>query len=390
MSVWDEVVGQEKAVAALQEAAVHARATLNGVETASRAMTHAWLVTGPPGSGRSTAARAFVAALQCTHPQVIGCGECDGCRHVMAKTHPDVTDFATEKSIISIEEVRAFMHNAQSAPSQGKWRVILLEDADRMQERTSNLLLKAIEEPPARTVWVLCAPSPEDLITTIRSRCRQVNLRIPPVKQVAQLLMRRHGVSYEDAYQAAALAQSHIGIASKLITDPEKLHDRYTQIESILDIDNIGDAVFYVEELLKENKENVEKDLATRNAREEAELKRTLGLNDTERIPPALRSQLTQLQEEQKRRVTRATKDPLDQLLVNLLSFFRDVMVIQTGMNHPPINQGYVNLLENVARGSTLADTYRKVTAIETARKRLQTNTSINLVFEALIADLIR
>lgn len=385
MSSWAEVVGQDAAVSILKEAAAAAR---NGEQT--RAMTHAWLITGPPGSGRSVAARAFVAALQCAHPTEVGCGQCDSCRHVWAKTHPDVTDFATEKTIISIEEVRAFMHSAQSAPSLGKWRVILLEDADRMVERTSNLLLKAIEEPPARTVWVLCAPSPEDLITTIRSRCRQVNLRVPPVKDVAELLMRKHGVTWEAAYQAASLAQSHIGVANRLITETGRLELRQKQLTDILQVDNIGEAIFYVEELLKENKQQVEAELATRNATEEAELRRMLGLSEKEKAAPALRAQLTQLQEEQKRRAVRAVKDPLDQLLVNLLSFFRDVLVMQTGMNQPPINQGYQDLLTAVASGSTLQDTYRKVTAIETARKRLQSNTSVNLIFEALVVELMR
>lgn len=385
MSGWAEVVGQEAAVSVLKEAAAAAR---SGEQ--SRAMTHAWLITGPPGSGRSVAARAFVAALQCTHPSEVGCGECDGCRHVWAKTHPDVTDFATEKSIISIEEVRGFMHSAQTSPSVGKWRVILLEDADRMVERTSNLLLKAIEEPPLRTVWVLCAPSPEDLITTIRSRCRQVSLRVPPVKDVAELLMRKHGVAWEEAYKAASLAQSHIGVANRLIAEEGRLEQRQKQLTDILEVDSIGEAVFYVEEMLKENKQQVDSELATRNANEEAELRRVLGLRDTEKAPPAVRSQLTQLQEEQKRRAVRAVKDPLDQLLVNLLSFFRDVLIMQAGMNQPPINQGYTDLLVSVATGSTLQDTYRKVNAIELARKRLQSNTSVNLVFEALVVELMR
>lgn len=395
MSVWADVVGQEAAVATLQEAAQQARQLTQNLtpgagNSPARAMTHAWLLTGPPGSGRSNAARAFVAALQCTHPTEIGCGQCPACRQVMAKTHPDVTDYATEKSIISIEEVRGFIHGAQSAPSQGKWRVILIEDADRMVERTSNLLLKSIEEPPARTVWVLCAPSPEDLITTIRSRCRKVNLRIPPVGKVAELLVRQHGVSYEAAYEAASLAQAHIGVAKRLVLDPELAAQRRHMIEEIVNLDSIGEAIFYVEKLLADNKAQVEAEQKDRNDQEEIELKRALGLTDTEKMPPALRSQLTQLQEEQKRRLTRAIKDPLDQLLINLLSFYRDVMVLQTGMNQPPINSGYQHTLQMVATSSTLTDTYRKVDAIELARKRLNTNTAVNLVFEALMAELIR
>ena len=199
MSVWDELVGQEHALAVLQQAAQGARAIVDhaqeahpGADTSgsvradassltqptddpSRSMTHAWLITGPPGSGRSVAAIAFAAALQCTG-EFPGCGQCPGCRTTMARTNGDVSILTTESTQIRIDEVRQIVLRAQTAPSQGRWRVIVIEDADRMMERTANVLLKAIEEPPERTVWLLCAPSAEDMITTIRSRCRHLGL----------------------------------------------------------------------------------------------------------------------------------------------------------------------------------------------------------------------
>ncbi|WP_188037789.1 DNA polymerase III subunit delta', partial [Actinotalea sp. JY-7885] len=202
MSVWTELVGQRHAVEVLREAA-----------TDPGAMTHAWLLTGPPGSGRSNAARAFAAALQCTEG---GCGRCQACTTTLAGTHADVMVVATEKVTISIDEVRELIGVAQRAPSQGRWRVIVLEDADRMVERTSNVLLKAIEEPPPRTVWLLCAPSPQDVVVTIRSRCRGVALRVPPVDDVAALLVERDGADREVARMAARAAQSHIGLARRL------------------------------------------------------------------------------------------------------------------------------------------------------------------------------
>src|SRR5690606_12176118 len=182
-------VGQDRAVAVLAAAA-----------TDPAAMTHAWLVTGPPGSGRSNAARAFAAALQCPDG---GCGRCAECTTVLAGTHADVTVVATEKVTLSIDEVRDLITVAQRAPAGGRWRVIIVEDADRMVERTSNVLLKAIEEPPERTVWVLCAPSPEDVVVTIRSRCRRVGLRVPPVADVAALLVARDGADPSVADAAA-------------------------------------------------------------------------------------------------------------------------------------------------------------------------------------------
>jgi len=207
MSVWDTVVGQADAVGVLRAASQN-----------PAAMTHAWLITGPPGSGRSVAARAFAAALQC---EAGGCGHCRACTTTMAGTHADVLVVATEKVTISIEEVRDLIGVAQRMPSQGRWRVIVLEDADRMVERTSNVLLKAIEEPPPRTVWLLCAPSPQDVIVTIRSRCRRVVLRVPPVADVARLLVERDGVDPALADAAARAAQSHIGLARRLARDPE-------------------------------------------------------------------------------------------------------------------------------------------------------------------------
>ena len=181
MSVWSSLVGQD-----------HVVATLTQAVREPRAMTHAWLFTGPPGSGRSVAARAFAAALQCE--EGTGCGTCKGCRMTLAGTHPDVTTVSTEKVVINIQEVRDLVATASRSASQGRWRIVIVEDADRMVERTSNVLLKSIEEPPEHTVWLLCAPSPDDVVVTIRSRCRQVGLRIPPAGAVARLLVERDGV----------------------------------------------------------------------------------------------------------------------------------------------------------------------------------------------------
>src|SRR5450756_2925616 len=203
-------------------------------------MTHAWLITGPPGSGRSNAARAFAAALQCPDG---GCGHCHGCTTALAGTHADVTIVATEKVSIAIDEVRQLIQLAQRAPSQGRWRVIIVEDADRMVERTSNVLLKAIEEPPERTVWLLCAPSPEDVVVTIRSRCRGVVLRVPPVADVARLLVERDEVDPALADAAARAAQSHIGLARRLARDPEVRERPAKTLRLAAAIPGVGDAV---------------------------------------------------------------------------------------------------------------------------------------------------
>ncbi|MFZ2516573.1 MAG: DNA polymerase III subunit delta', partial [Candidatus Lutibacillus vidarii] len=199
MTVWDDVIGQEQVVTTLDRAA-----------RTGEGMTHAWLFTGPPGSGRSVAARAFAAALQCP---LSGCGECRECRTALEGSHADVRVLATEGLSIKVEQARELVQEGGLRPSVGRWRVILVEDADRLTERAADALLKALEEPTARTVWLLCAPSTEDVIITIRSRTRHVRLRTPPVEAVADLLVRRDGVDPAMAGYAARAAQSHVGLA---------------------------------------------------------------------------------------------------------------------------------------------------------------------------------
>src|SRR5579875_2386439 len=229
MTVWDEVIGQDQAVATLQ-AAVTDRAK----------MTHAWLLTGPPGSGRSIAARAFAAALECPTG---GCGECHECRTVLDQSHADVTVMATEGLSIQVKDARELAGLAQRRPSIGSWRVIIIEDADRLTERAADALLKALEEPVERTVWVLCAPSLEDVIITIRSRTRHVRLRTPPVEAVARLLVQRDGIAPQLAEDAARAAQSHVGLAKRLATDESARERRRKTLLLAGHIRHLGDAM---------------------------------------------------------------------------------------------------------------------------------------------------
>ena len=370
MSVWDEVVGQE-----------HAVETFRSAVADPRAMTHAWLVTGPPGSGRSTAARAFAAALQCPDG---GCGFCHACSSVLAGTHPDVTLVATERLTIGIEETRALVSLAQRSPSQGRWRVIVVEDADRMAERTSNVLLKAIEEPPARTVWLLCAPSPQDVVVTIRSRSRAVGLRVPPPEAVAELLVTRDGIAPEVAAVAARAAQSHIGVARRLARDPEARERRDKVLAIPASIRGVGDAILAAGELVEVAQAVAKAATADRDAAERAELMRSLGAEGETRLPPALRAQLTQLEKDQKRRATRAQRDVLDRAMVDLLSLFRDVLVVQLGAQLDAMNLEHREIVAVLAAAATPEQTLRRMDAIGLARTRLEGNVSPLLAVEAM------
>lgn len=374
MSVWDVVVGQPDAVATLQRAV-----------TDPSSMTHAWLLTGPPGSGRSVAARAFAAALQCERG---GCGECQACMTTMGGTHADVTVVTTEKVTISIDEVRELIGVAQRSPSSGRWRVIVLEDADRMVERTSNVLLKAIEEPPPRTVWVLCAPSPQDVVVTIRSRCRGVVLRVPPVEDVAALLVARDGVDPATAEAAARAAQSHIGLARRLARDPEARERRARTLRLAAGIRGVGDAVLAAADLVEVAAAEAKAATGDRDAAEKADLLRTLGAEDGKQLPPSLRAQVRQLEEDQKRRATRAQRDVLDRCLVGLLSLYRDVLVVQLGAGVPLVNTTEAAEVARLAADSTPEQTIRRMDAIAEARERLEGNVAPLLAMEAMAVAL--
>lgn len=374
MSVWDDVVGQEQAVAVLRAASLHAEA-----------MTHAWLLTGPPGSGRSNAARAFAAALQCLEG---GCGHCQACTTTLAGTHADVTVIATEKVTIKIEEVRDLISLAQRAPSQGRWRVIVLEDADRMVERTSNVLLKAIEEPPPRTVWLLCAPSPQDVVVTIRSRCRGVALRIPPVADVAALLVARDGVDPQVADVAARAAQSHIGLARRLARDPDARARRTRTLELAAAIRGVGDAVMAAADLVEVATTESKAATEDRDAAEKAALLHTLGADGGQTLPPSLRAQVRQLEEDQKRRATRAQRDVLDRSLLDLLSLYRDVLVVQLGADVSLVNVQQDADVRRLAATSSPEQTIRRMDAIGEARTRLAGNVAPLLAMEAMAVAL--
>src|SRR3954449_2378332 len=339
MSVWDDVVGQQDAVAVLRRAVEHGP------------MTHAWLLTGPPGSGRSTAARAFAAALQCERGS--GCGVCHECRTALGGSHPDVALVATEHVFLRVEDVRPLITLAQQRPSLGRWRVIVVEDADRLNDTSGTLLLKAVEEPPPRTVWLLCAPSPDDVLVTIRSRCRHVGLRIPPVRDVAELLVRRHGVDPAIAAFAARAAGSHVGLARRLAVDEGARIRRREVLKLPEQITSVGAAVLAAGQLVEVASEEAKAATSERDAGERAALLRSLGAEGGGTLPPAVRTQVKQLEENQKRRATRAQRDVLDRSLVDLLSLYRDVLMVQLGADVELVNAELADEVQRLARASS-------------------------------------
>jgi len=398
MAVWDNLTGQADAIAIFRAAAqrvpagidteANAATAMTGTATAeSTSMTHAWLITGPPGSGRSNLAFAFAAAL-------LSPGTPDGdlaaARQVDARTHPDLSVLTTEGVIIKMESVKEAVARSQYSPSVGRYRVVVVEDADRMVERTSNVLLKALEEPPERTVWILCAPSEADLLPTIRSRVRTVRLRVPSIDDVAELLVRRNGVDPVVAELSARLAQSHIGMARRLATNADARSRREETLRTALGIRSVSSAVNAAARLLAIAGDDAKAITLELDAAERDGMLRSLGIEAGQSIPSGLRSQIKALEDDQKRRAVRSLRDGIDRILVDLASLYRDVMMVQLDRAQSVINLELLAELRTASAASAPAATVATMDAIALARQRIQSNVAPALALEAMLVSMIR
>lgn len=377
MSVFDELVGQAPLIEQLTHAARE-----------PSAMTHAWLFTGPPGSGRSKAARAFAAALQCEAAGEPGCGQCQACRTVLAGSHADLIVEATSETFIRVGRARELALAAGSRPGVGRWRVLIVEDADRLNDQAADALLKSLEEPPPRTVWMLCAPSLEDILVTVRSRCRHLRLRTPPVDDVAELLQRRDGIDAAMAHYAARAAQSHIGIARRLARDEGARTRRHRVTAVPLSLTSLGAALAAAEDLHASAVEGSTGTAGSEVDEARADLLRQLGADPSARTqPPAVRAHLKEFDERQKRLARRQQHDTIDAALTDLTTVYRDALVLGTGV--APINSTEVAALQEVARAFTSAQLLQALDTIALARQRLIANGSPLLVLEAMMVALI-
>ena len=386
MTVWDGLTGQADAIAIFR-AAAERPGQADAEVRAGSAMTHAWLITGPPGSGRSNLAFAFATALLSPGTEA---GDESARRLVDARTHPDLTVLSTEGVIIKMDAVKEAVKRSQYSPSVGRYRVVVVEDADRMVERTSNVLLKALEEPPERTVWILCAPSEADLLPTIRSRVRTVRLRVPSVDDVAELLVTRDGVDRATAERAAREAQSHIGMARRLATNPEARARREETLRAALGIRGVSAAVNAAARLLAIAGDDAKAITLERDAVEREGVLRSLGVEPGQSVPPGLRGQIKALEDDQKRRATRSLRDGIDRILVDLTSLYRDVIMVQLGRETSVINRELLAEVRAAGAASAPAATLDTLDAIAEARQRIESNVAPALALEAMLVSAIR
>jgi DNA polymerase-3 subunit delta' len=385
--VFGDLPGQDEVVAQLRHAAAGASVILAGGRPEPGAMTHAWLFVGPPGSGRSVAARAFAAALLCRSG---GCGECASCHQVFAGTHADLMLIRPEGLSYGVKQTRDLVLRAAGKPIGGRWQVVLFEDADRCTEQAANALLKAIEEPAPRTVWLLCAPSAQDMVPTIRSRCRVVNLVVPSSDAVAQVLAERDGIEPARALAAARAARGHIGRARRLATDPAAAKRRAEVLRVPTSVTSLGPALAAAAGLVRTAEEEAKAVTEGLDEPEREALRRAFGEGSSGKgVAKAMRGMagaMKDLEDRQKSRATRVKRDTLDQALLELAQFYRDVLMVQVGADVELANPE--SGLRPVASASSPEATLRRIQAIMRCRERLTVNVAPLLAVEEMTLSL--
>lgn len=374
-TVWDSLVGQRPIVEILRRAA------------SGDGLTQSWLFTGPPGSGRSNAAIAFATALQCETRT--GCGECHACHTAAAGSHPDIALMRTEQLSIGVKEAREMVRRAALAPAGPGFQVIVIEDADRLSDQAANALLKGIEEPTQRTVWLLCAPTVEDVLPTIRSRCRLVTLSTPSARDVTAYLVREQGIAEELAARAARASQGHIGRAKALAKD-EATWGRRTQVVAMpVRLTSLGEAMALAENLSKVTKEEAEAITSELDAREKAELDSVYGVVERGRRPREYAPALREMEKSQKTRAKRRHLDVIDRGLMDLLSVYRDAVAVAMGATGELVNEDLRHDVERLARVSTPEEHLGRIDAILLAREQmLEFNVPPALALESMMVAL--
>ena len=382
-SVFDNLVGQEHIIEILTKAVTASRTSEESQE-----MTHAWVFTGPPGSGRSSAAVAFAQALICKNN---GCNNCTDCNAAKTHGHPDVEIIKTEGLSIKVEEVRELLTRVAWAPSMSGWRVVVMEDADRLTESAANALLKAIEEPSTRTVWLLCAPTLHDVLPTIRSRCRHLQLRTPSLQAVTQVLINRDNIAPGMADFAARVSQGHIGRAKYLATNETVRSNRKLIMQLPLQLSSLAAAFQAAQTLVDLATQEANQSSEERDEREIEKLQEAYGKGATGRgMATGGAKAVKELEKEQKSRATRKVRDSIDGALLDIATFYLDVMMVQSGNTESMINTDMREQIESYSSSHLSHSTILKINAIMDARTNLAHNAAPLVTCEALMCQLAR
>jgi len=380
VNVFNSLIDQSEVIEILKEAVKSAQK----LNDSSQVMTNTWLFTGPPGSGRSNAAIAFAAALVCKEG---GCSKCIDCLSTIIGTHADVELIKTEGLSIKIDEIRELITRASWAPSVASYRVVVIEDSDRLTESAANALLKVIEEPGLRTIWLLCAPTLTDVLPTIRSRCRHLSLRTPSTKAVANLLIERESIDPKTAEFAARAAGGHIGRARRLATDENAKQNRSSILKLPLTIKDVTSAYKAAQFLVDAAKADALKDSEKKDKDEISKLKEAWGATGSKMVSGGAKV-VKELEKEQKSRATRMVRDYLDRALLDLSTLYRDILLIQSNSTDSSINQDLIAEIKQLAQVTRPEQTVAKIESILKTRRNLAHNAAPLLLIEALMCEL--
>jgi DNA polymerase-3 subunit delta' len=379
MKILGNIIGQPHLTTILQDAV---NAAHNNIE--SQEMTHSWLFTGPPGSGRSIAAASFAAALICPNK---GCGICVDCETAMSGSHVDIEIVKTEGLSLKVDEIRELISHAAWAPSLRNWRIVIIEDAERLTEAAANALLKVIEEPGSRTIWILCSPSLIEILPTIRSRCRILQLRTPSHESIVKLLVERDKINPELANHAARISQGHIGRAKYLAQNPETISRRKSILELILNLKTTSNAFNAATKILELASQDVDSNLDHNNSKETEELKNAWQGTNRGFISGGSKA-IKDLEKIQKSRHSRALRDSIDHTLLDIASIYRDAMIIKFSLNTPLINSDLEASLIPLAKKDHEIILKSLLTVLG-AFNSLELNGSQTILLEVLASSLI-
>ncbi len=382
MSVFSALIGQDEAASQLSRAAQDAKKIVNG--QIGNAMTHAWLITGPPGSGRSTSALAFAAALVCSQG---GCSQCVDCKNALAGTHVDIEHIVPEGVIYTVEDTRALIERAALAPSRSHWHVIVIEDVDRFRAESASTLLKSLEEPPPGTVWLLCAPTSDDVFETIRSRCRQVVLATPSLELIANELVQRYGIEQQLAAFAARAAQGHIGRARALATDEAARNRRNEILEMPTRVNSVVSCFEMAAQIVANANADTDSIVEPLDLQDENNIRTSFGdgVEGFKGVERQIKSAVKASEKRAKDRRRRVLSDQYDRVLLDLTGFYRDVLVIQSGGTTELINEEIRSKIEKVAMSSSASETLKRIDAIRETRDNLLANVNPTSAFESML-----
>lgn len=377
----------------VRDTVLSAAAAARGVAGAqSHAMTHSWVLTGPPGSGRSLVALNFAAALVCEMPDgEIGCGRCESCRDALEGSHTDIVHVVPTELSIAKSVVDKLVDDAHRLPTVADYRVLIVEDADRFTGEAADAFLKTVEEPPASTVILMCAPStdPEDFSQTLRSRCRHLYVPEPSTEEIVRILTQQEGASEADARLAAVTSLHHVGRARRLIrsTDAQKRRALAIQVAELI---YQGDQAFQaVSSLVKAVKKEAETSHTEEEQAEREKLERALGMGGRGKgVAKATRGasgSIKELEEKQKKRRTRYQRDIFDLVLVDLAGVYRDALMVKTGASVGLTHPDFEGQAREIATRASVEGLVQCLDAISLCRARFGQNVQPQIALDGMI-----